>query len=131
MPHRDEINLPPLNRPQRPNTDHQSPNTGRYHDQNADAIGSAIVQRTHEIGSSLQRLDRQLSEFEERYALAAVNRVEQVGIRIEQKIAAILQAREVERTGFNLSDAIETVDVPVFDLPPAIAPSTAMGCLPM
>jgi len=115
--------LPNFKEPKRPN-----PNREAYHQQNTDTISHAIALRTEEIGTSLQRLDASLTDFEERYALAAVNRIEQVGLRIEQRMAAILQERAVARTGFNVDRAIEAVNVPAFQLPPAITP---MGCLPM
>lgn len=123
MPLKTEVDLPNFREAKRPN-----PNPEQYHQQNTSAISGAIELRTAEIGASLQRLDAQLTHFEERYALAAVQRVEQVGLRIEQRMAELLQQRAVARSGFNVDQAIEAVTVPTFELPPAITP---MGCLPM
>lgn len=124
MPLKNQVDLPNIKQEaKRPNA-----NPEQYHQQNTDAISGAISLRTEEIGSSLQRLDQQLTVFEERYALAAVQRVEQVGLRIERRMAELLQERAVARIGFNLHQSIEEVNVPTFELPPAITP---MGCLPM
>ncbi len=124
MPLKSEVDLPNFNQPKRPN-----PNPEAYHSQNTDAISGAIELRTQEVGSSLQRLDSQLAAFERRYAWAAVQRIDQIPLRIEREIAFMLQEREVTRSGFNLHQAIEAVDVPSFELPPAITP--VMGALPM
>lgn len=120
--------LPNLNNPV-PTPPQRNPET--YHNQNVDAISGAIELRTQEVSQSLRRLDSQLASFERRFAKAATDRIDQIPLRIERQIASILQEREVARSGFNLSEAISAVEVPCFELPPAIMPTTAMGCLPI
>lgn len=115
--------LPNLNRPK--------PNTDSYHQQNMGAMNSAIALRAQETSNSLQRLHQQLEAFEDKFADAAVNRIDSVALRIEQKIAAKLNARHEARQQLELVDSVQVFEVPSFELPMAIAPSSAFGCLPM
>lgn len=132
MPLQNEVNLPPLNRPN-PSQQHQQPKTNpdSYHDQNMSAINGAIAIRAQETSNSLQALDQRLNQFEDRFADAAVERIDSVGLRIEQKIAQRLQARQESRSKPQIVEVLDAFTIPEFDLPPAISPSTALGCLPM
>jgi hypothetical protein len=114
--------LPNLNRPQ--------PNQEAYRSQNGGTINSAIALRAQETTSSLQALDERLNQFEDRFAEAAVDRIDSVALRIEQKIAQRLQARQEARYQPQIVDVLDAFTVPDFALPPAIMPS-ALGCLPM
>lgn len=115
--------LPILNRPKQ--------NTDTYHQQNMGAMNSAIAFRAQETSNSLQQLHQRLEAFEDKFADAAVDRINSVPLRIEQKIAARLNARHEDRQQLDLADSVEVFEVPSFDLPMAIAPSSALGCLPM
>lgn len=115
--------LPNLNRPK--------PNADSYHSTNMGAINGAIAIRAQETSSSLQALDSRLNQFEDKFADAAVDRIDSVALRIEQKIAQRLQARQEARYQPQILDVLDAYTVPDFNLPPAISPHTAMGCLPM
>lgn len=115
--------LPNLNRPKQ--------NTDTYHQQNMGAMNSAIAFRAQETRNSLQRLHQQLEAFEDKFADAAVERIDSVPLRIEQKIADRLNARHENRQQLELAGSIEVFEVPSFDLPIAISPISALGCLPM
>lgn len=116
--------------PELPNLNH-SPNTNRYQEQNLGAINGAIALRAQETTNSLQALDQRLSQFEDRFADAAVERIDSVALRIEQKIAQRLQQRQENRQKPQIVDILDVFTIPDMEMPPAIAPSSAMGCLPM
>lgn len=115
--------LPNLNRP-KPNTDH-------YQAQSLVAINGAIAIRAQETSASLQALDQRLNQFEDRFADAAVERIDSVALRIEAKIAQRLQQRQEQRQKPQIVDVLDVFTIPDFEMPPAISPSTALGCLPM
>ncbi len=130
--------LPNKNRPQHPSAQqppadrHQQQfNAEAYRSQNGSTINSAIAIRAQETASSLQALDARLSQFEDRFAEAAVDRIDSVAVRIEQKIAQRLQARQEARQKPQIVDILDAFTVPDFALPPAIAPHSALGALPM
>jgi len=117
--------------PELPNLNRPKQNTDRYQEQNLSSINGAIAIRAQETTASLQALDQRLSQFEDRFADAAVERIDSVALRIEQKIAARLQARQEQRQKPQIVDVLDVFTIPEFDMPPAIAPSSALGCLPM
>lgn len=123
------INTDKLKQAQLPNLNRPQPNPEAYHQQNEDAISTALTHGTQQAKSSLQRLDNQLTVFERRYARAAVTRVKQVPQRIVREMALMLQEEAMNQCGFDVSQAIEAIDVPSFELPPAITP--VMGALSM
>jgi len=133
MPHQNEVNLPPLNKPKQPNQTQTppEPNYEAYRAQNGNAMTSAIAVQAAATSSSLQKLHNQLDQFEETYADRVAQRIEEIPLRIEQKIAARLNARQQARQQPQIVEILDAFTVPEFDLPPAIAPSSAMGCLPM
>ncbi len=133
MPLHNEVDLPNLKRPTKPNQTQTPPETNHadYRTQNGDAMTSAIALRAQDATSSLQTLDQRLSQFEDRFADAAVNRIDSVALRIEQKIAQRLNARQQSRQQPQIIEILDAFTVPEFELPPAISPSTSMGCLPM
>jgi hypothetical protein len=61
-------------------------------------MNAALTLRAQQTTDSLQSLHQRLEDFEDRFADAAVERLDQVPLRIEQKIAARLQARQEVRT---------------------------------
>lgn len=117
--------------PELPNLNRPKQNTDRYHEQNMGAINGAIAIRAQETANSLQALDQRLNQFEDRFADAAVDRIDSIALRIEQKIAQRLQARQEARQKPQIVDVLDAFTVPEFDLPHAISPSSVMGCLPM
>lgn len=117
--------------PELPNLKRPKQNTDTYQEQNLGAINGAIAIRAQETTASLQALDQRLSQLEDRFADAAVERIDSVALRIEQKIAARLQQRQEQRQKLQIVDVLDIFTIPEFDMPPAIAPSSAMGCLPM
>lgn len=117
--------------PELPNLNRPKQNTARYHDQNMGAINGAIAIRAQETANSLQALDQRLSQFEDRFADAAVERIDSVALRIEQKIAARLHQRQEQRQKPQIVDVLDAFTVPEFELPMAISPSSVLGCLPM
>lgn len=120
--------LPNLNdRPQHPNTQAPTPDTEAYRAQNEGTISGAIALRAQDASSSLQALDNRLSSFEDRFAEAAVNRIDSVALRIEQKIAVRLQARAEHRKQPQIIEILDAFTVPEFALPQA---ASAMGALP-
>lgn len=119
--------LPNLNRPQHPSTPPEQPNTDRYQEQNMGAMNSAIALQAQETTNSLQQLHQRLEAFEERFADAAVDRIDSVALRIEQKIAAKLNARIEARKQPQIVDILDAFTVPEFGLPPAINPATSAG----
>lgn len=124
---------PSLKRPQHPNQPQTPPERSyeAYRTQNGDAMTSAIAVRAQDATSSLRTLDQRLSQFEDRFADAAVERIDSVALRIEQKIAQRLNARQESRQKPQIVDVLDAFTVPEFDMPPAIAPFTTMGCLPI
>ena len=101
-----------------------------YSQQNVDSIGGAIALRAQETAQSLQALNDKLENFENRYADAVCDRIDQIPLRIERAIAFRLQARQHSRKP--QLDVIDSFEVPSLDLPPMIAPaSSPMGCLPI
>lgn len=102
-----------------------------YRNQNGSSINGAIALRAAETTSSLQALDARLSQFEDRFADAACDRIDSVALRIEAKIAQRLQARQEARQKPAIVDVLDAFTVPDFALPPAVMPHSAMGCLPM
>lgn len=120
--------LPDLN-PPKPRNAPRTPED--YQAQNHGAMQGAIALRAQETAKSLQALDNQLTAFEQRFAQAAVNRIDQVPLRIEQAIAAQLQQRHAARQQPQILDVLDAFTVPDFELPPAIAPCTVAGALAM
>lgn len=125
--------LPPLKRPSHPNQPQTPPETNyeAYRNQNNGAMTNAIAHQAAATSSSLQKLHTQLEQFEDTYADRVAQRIDEIPLRIEQKIAARLQQRQQARQQPQIIDVLDAFTIPEFDLPPAITPNSAMGCLPM
>jgi hypothetical protein len=96
------------------------------------AIAQSSGEMVSHAGRSLQSIDTQLSEFEDRYVEAVAERLEQVPARINAKLAARLGQVQTADPLAALTVAVDAWELPDISFEcPAIAPSTVLGALPM
>ena len=106
----------------------QKPVAPDYRGQNVSVIDLEVVEKSKDAGRSLQRLDDRLDVFESRFAAAAIERIDSMPMRIEQKIAQGLKERSQNRQVLDLSEVYEIIDALVIpEFPMGV---TALGALP-
>lgn len=96
--------------------------------------GSAIARASSNIvqsgTQSLQRLDEQLTNFEEDFADRVVDRLNQVPTRINAAIAERLEGFDVGDPLEEISDRVECFEIPEIRIPPLrLAPTPPAGML--
>jgi hypothetical protein len=96
--------------------------------QSEGAIATASSNLVASRKRSLKKLDEQLSDFEEDYAEAVVERVNQVPLRIEAKIAEKLQGKRFDDPLESIAGEIEDWEVLEIKLPRLTVVGVA-GCL--
>ncbi|HEY9625794.1 MAG TPA: hypothetical protein V6C84_00695 [Coleofasciculaceae cyanobacterium] len=80
---------PPNSQPHSPHPDSATP-VNQVQQQSQSAIATASQGIIGSAGQSLQKLDQQLSSFEDRYVASVHQRIAEVPARIEAKLAASL-----------------------------------------
>ena len=110
------------------NSSYQEPVAPDYRGQNVSVIDLEVVEKSKDAGKSLQRLDDRLNVFESRFAAAAIERIDSMPARIEQKISQGLKERSQNRQVLDLSEVYEIIDALVIpEFPMGV---TALGALP-
>ena len=93
--------------------------------QNTVAIEQQITARAVTTKQSLQELDSRLSSFEDKFADAAISRIDSMPERIQQKIVLGLQSRA--QSTIEIVETLEALTIPEFPMPYA---AIALGILP-
>jgi len=105
----------------------QEPVAPDYRGQNLSAIALEVAEKSKDAVRSLQELDDKLAGFESRFADAAIDRIDSMPVRIEQKIAQGLEARQKSRQKADLGEVYALIDSLV--IPGFPMGVTAMGAL--
>ena len=93
--------------------------------QNTVAIEQQITARAVTTKQSLQELDKRLSQFEDKFADAAISRIDSMPERIQQKIVLGLQSRA--QSTIEIVETLEALTIPEFPMPYA---AIVLGILP-